>query len=90
MESSPSSPREEALSEFMQGAWARFSKDPWSGPGWTAVGGSPMGYDLGNIGSHDSTGVTVIKPSAVDSRCDIFTPLYQQHKPVGKERMKRY
>ena len=62
----------------MQGAWARFARDPWEGPGWTGVGLSPTGYDLGNIGSRGSSGVTLIKTSEVDSRCGIFTPLYKK------------
>jgi hypothetical protein len=73
----PSTAQQAALSEFMQGAWARFAKDPWSGPGWTPVGGSPSGADLGNIGSSGSTGVTLIKPSEVDGRCGIYMPLYK-------------
>ena len=30
--------QEYALSLFMQGAWARFAKNPLAGPGWNAVG----------------------------------------------------
>jgi hypothetical protein len=75
----PAPPREVALSEFMQGAWARFAKDPWSGPGWTAVGASPSGFDLGNIGSRQNPGVQVIKASAVDGRCNIYDGLYKKN-----------
>jgi hypothetical protein len=77
-----STPTEEALSEFMQGAWARFAKDPWGGPGWTGVGLSPLGFELGNIGSSNG-GVTLIKAKEVDSRCSIYTPLYK--KVAGEE-----
>jgi acetylcholinesterase len=74
----PSPPEEVALSEFIQGAWARFAKDPWSGPGWTAVGNSPSGNDLGDIGSYGETGVRMIRASDVDKRCGIYTPLYKK------------
>jgi acetylcholinesterase len=75
--SRPSPPQEVALSEFIQGAWARFAKDPSSGPGWTAVAASPSGTDLGDIGLMGSAGVTVIRPSIVDTRCGIYYPLYK-------------
>lgn len=34
--------QEFALAQYMQGAWARFAKNPLGGPGWNAVGtGAP-------------------------------------------------
>lgn len=35
--------QEYALSSFMQGAWARFAKNPLAGPGWNAVGSGQAG-----------------------------------------------
>ena len=70
-----STPEEIAFSQFIQGAWARFAKDPYSGPGWTAVGGSSTGHDLGNLGSA-GPGMTVIRPEDVDGRCGLFNHLY--------------
>lgn len=38
--------QEYALSLFMQGAWARFAKNPLAGPGWNAVGTGRAGSVL--------------------------------------------
>lgn len=38
--------QEYALSSFMQGAWARFAKNPLAGPGWNAVGTGQAGSVL--------------------------------------------
>ncbi|KAF1834105.1 alpha/beta-hydrolase [Decorospora gaudefroyi] len=38
--------QEYALSQFMQGAWARFAKNPFAGPGWNAVGTGAEGNIL--------------------------------------------
>lgn len=78
--------QEFALSSFMQGAWAKFAKDPLDGPGWNAVGtasqyyGAALDQDLGDLGNRldaASGGVTVIRESEVDSRCYLYEPLYQ-------------
>jgi carboxylesterase type B len=67
--------QESALSQYMRGAWARFAKNPVAGPGWNAIG-TFAGTDLGVLGTNGTSGVTVIKESDVDGRCEIFTPLY--------------
>jgi len=65
----------------MRGAWARFAKDPVSGPGWNAIGtGSQYlegagDQDVGLLGSHGNAGVKVISQNEVDSRCKLWTPL---------------
>jgi carboxylesterase type B len=78
--------QEFALSSTMQGAWAKFAKDPLGGPGWNAVGsasqfyGAPLDLDIGLFGNRldaASSGVTVIRESEIDARCSLFTPLYQ-------------
>ncbi|KAL9068184.1 MAG: hypothetical protein Q9157_006574 [Trypethelium eluteriae] len=78
--------QEYALSSFMNGAWAKFAKDPVGGPGWNAIGtgGSfwlgasdqDLGV-LGNQGNTNGSGVTVIQESTVDYRCDLYKPLYE-------------
>ncbi|KAJ4350897.1 hypothetical protein N0V95_004345 [Ascochyta clinopodiicola] len=45
--------QEHALSSFMQGAWARFAKNPLAGPGWNAVGTGQAGSVLS--GAYDQT-----------------------------------
>lgn len=59
----------------MRGAWARFAKNPFAGPGWNALG-TFAGTDLGVLGTNGDSGVTVIRESDVDSRCGILTPFY--------------
>ncbi|KAF1931340.1 alpha/beta-hydrolase [Didymella exigua CBS 183.55] len=44
--------QEFALSSFMQGAWARFAKNPLGGPGWNPVGTGQAGTVLS--GAYDS------------------------------------
>ena len=77
-------PRAAALSEFVQGAWARFAKDPWSGPGWTGVGRSPAGFDLGSFGGRGrGAGVVVVRArEGVDGRCGVFDEWYRKHSGV--------
>lgn len=50
-------PQEIALSKYMQGAWADFSKNPKRGPGWESLG-LAGGADLGVLGANGSIGVT--------------------------------
>lgn len=79
-----SPPQEVALSEFMQGAWAKFAKNPAGGPGWTKVGpahsGRPLNgsepMDLGVLGGVSSAGVSVVSRKGVDAKCAMFVPLY--------------
>jgi carboxylesterase type B len=80
----PSPPQEAALSEFIQGAWAKFAKNPAGGPGWNKVGSAHSGRpsngsepdDLGVLGGGASSGVTVISRKVVDAKCAMFVPLY--------------
>jgi hypothetical protein len=44
--------QEFALSSYMQGAWARFAKNPLGGPGWNPVGTGQAGTVLS--GAYDS------------------------------------
>jgi carboxylesterase type B len=77
--------QEYALSSFMNGAWAKFAKNPAGGPGWNAIGsggsyylgasGQDLGV-LGNVGNTNGSGVTVISEYGVDFRCDLYKPLY--------------
>ena len=74
--------QEFALASFMQSAWAKFAKNPRGGPGWNPVGSSDSFFlaapdeDLANLGAGGTSGVTMIRQSAVDYRCSIFQPLY--------------
>jgi len=67
--------QESALSQYIRGAWGRFAKNSMGGPGCNAIG-TFAGMDLGLLGTNGTSGVTVIKGSDVDGRCEIFTPLY--------------
>ena len=75
-----------ALGKFIQGAWAKFAKNPAGGPGWNAVGtaseffGAAADQDLGDLGNRlnaAGSGVTVIRQSEVDSRCSLYAPIYE-------------
>jgi carboxylesterase type B len=64
------STQEQHVSEFLQGAWTKFAKDPVNGPraeGWNKVGNAPE--DVAIIGL---TGVSFVRPNAVDFTCGIF------------------
>jgi carboxylesterase type B len=82
--SQTSTPQEIALSQFMQGAWAKFAKNPAGGPGWTKVGAAHSGrplngsepVDLGVLGGSASAGVNVVSRKDVDAKCAMFVPLY--------------
>ena len=67
--------QEFALSQFMQGAWAQFAKNPALGPGWNQLG-IYEGLDLGALGTDGSSGVTLIPQAEVDFRCGLFSPIY--------------
>jgi len=69
--------QEYALSQFMQGAWAQFAKNPTLGPGWNALG-TFNGFDLGALGNDNSSGVTLIPQMEVDARCELYKPIYAQ------------
>jgi carboxylesterase type B len=80
----PSPPQEVALSELMQGAWAKFAKNPTAGPGWSKVGtahsGRPLNgseaNDLGVLGGASELNVEVISRKGVDTKCAMYVPLY--------------
>ena len=38
--------QQNALAQFMQGAWARFARNPYAGPGWNALGTGAEGVVL--------------------------------------------
>ena len=61
------------LSEFMRGAWAQFARDPAAGPGWEKLGD---GSDYGVIGTEPTVGVTVVDREEVDTKCELFAPIY--------------
>ena len=69
--------QEYALSQFMQGSWARFAKNPTLGPGWNRLG-TFDGYDVGALGANGSSGVTVIPQAEVDARCELYKPVYSR------------
>ena len=71
----PPTAQQEALSSFMNGAWAKFAKNPMAGPGWNALG-TFGGVDIGALGSNGSSGVTVIS-EAIDTQCPIFFPAFR-------------
>ena len=70
----PATAQEYALSQFMQGAWARFAKNPALGPGWNRLG-TFDGLDLGTLGTDGSSGVTLIPHAEVDARCELYKPI---------------
>ncbi|PVH89071.1 Carboxylesterase [Cadophora sp. DSE1049] len=69
--------QQEALSQFMRGAWARFARNPLQGPGWGKVG-SFDGTDLGVLESFGASGVEVVDPqkTILDARCALYSALY--------------
>ena len=69
--------QEYALSQYMQGAWAHFAKNPALGPGWNKLG-TFNGLDLGALGTDGSSGVTLIPQAEVDARCELYKPIYAQ------------
>ena len=71
----PPTAQQVALSEYMNSAWAAFAKNPAGGPGWTPIGKFPE--SLGVLGANGSSGVTVIDPESVISRCSLFYPAYR-------------
>ena len=73
-----STAHEVALSQFMQGAWANFAKNPYRGPGWNALG-TFAGVDLGLLGNDGGSGVTVVDPSEeADKRCGVWWRLFDK------------
>lgn len=70
-----STAQQEALSKYMQGAWAGFAKNPKAGPGWNKLG-TYNGSDLGVLGWQGSGGVTVTNRTIADKKCAVFAPVY--------------
>ena len=68
--------QEYALSNSMQTAWARFAKEPMSGPGWGRVGGK-LQPDLGVFGANGTSGLTLAPQSDIDSKCGLYDPIYE-------------
>jgi len=60
---------EKSLSQYMQGAWARFAKNPNTGPGWPAV---PSVADLGSSGVLN----TPTTAGFIDRKCYLYRPYY--------------
>ena len=71
----PPTAQQHALSSYMNSVWANFAKNPEGGPGWTRIGGE-FEESLGVFGNEGSSGVTVVDPETVNSRCELFYPLY--------------
>jgi carboxylesterase type B len=80
MPAAPDSPDEAlALSAFMQAAWANLAKNPEAGPGvtgWAPFTGVAGASDLGDLGGVNGTGVTMVDPSVIDSRCYLYDAGY--------------
>lgn len=72
----PITAQEYALSDYMQTAWAKFAKDPYTGPGWPRYNAS-----LGVLGANGTSGVTVVDPTTVDFRCSIYQIAYDYTSP---------
>lgn len=62
------------LSQYMQGVWAGFAKNPSAGTGWPRVG-SALGLELGNIGIQNPTGEKTVARVTADYGCGVLTPL---------------
>ncbi|KAH8664562.1 Carboxylesterase [Xylariales sp. PMI_506] len=68
-----------ALSSYMQTAWANFAKDPASGPGdpqWAPFTGDSGIPDLGDLGGINGSGVVLVDPNVIDSRCYLYDAAY--------------
>lgn len=62
---------EKALSQYLQTAWAKFARNPLSGPGWDGV---PRVADLGTGGVLN----TPINAGVVDKNCHLFRQYYNR------------
>ena len=69
--------QEYALSQFMQGAWAQFAKNPTLGPGWNQLG-TFDGHDIGVLGPFGSSGATLIPQKEIDANCKLYKTVYDQ------------
>ena len=66
--------QETALSRYMQGAWARFSKVPSTGPGWPRLG-TNHGVNLGDLGPNGNFGEVTISRDRVTAVCRLYAPI---------------
>jgi carboxylesterase type B len=57
--------QEYALANFMRGAWARFARNPYAGPGWNAVGEGAQGRVLVGAYEQVSGGVLTMENGSV-------------------------
>ena len=68
------------LGRVIQGAWAKFVKNPAEGPGWARLGSTDKALaDLGGEGDRKS--ITMISPNIVDARCPLFYDAYDPNRP---------
>lgn len=81
----PPTAQQEALSSYINGAWANFAKNPETGPGWNRLG-TYEGQDLGVLGSgRDGSqgtrssfgGVQVAERESVDGPCQLLLPAFR-------------
>ncbi|KAF2751036.1 cholinesterase [Sporormia fimetaria CBS 119925] len=77
-----STAQQEALSNYMRGAWANFARNPLAGPGWNRLG-TFNGTALGVLGLGDSAGVELKESRYADSRCAVFQPVYDRANPTS-------
>lgn len=64
-----------ALSQYMQGAWAAFAKNPTLGPGWNRVGTFDS-FDVAVLGANGTSGATLVHASVADAKCELYAPIY--------------
>lgn len=72
----PPTKHQEALSGYMQTAWASFAKDPQAGPGWAKLGSAEK--DVADLGGINPVGATLISHNVPDNYCDVFKELLEQ------------
>lgn len=71
---------EHEVSQAMQKAWADFAKDPSQGPGWDEgpmVGVFGDGVKAG-MSDEGKKALTAVDSAAMDRRCELYKPLYDQ------------
>ena len=67
------------FANYLRGIVGRFVKNPRGGPGWPKVGSRYHPLDvanLGDVGDEGAAGVTVIKGSEIDGRCELYKDIY--------------
>lgn len=74
----PPTAQQAALSQYMNGAWANFAKNPMAGPGWNKLG-TFDGNDLAVLGGSDGKcgGAQVIERYTVDHPCQALLPAFR-------------